>query len=73
MSRQAAHVQESTIFWWHFLAIAIDEAHGFRNVNKLYKSVRALRERADLLVAMTATPVQTRSMHQEMFTRLKLL
>ena len=40
--------------------VAIDEAHGFRNVNKLYGAVRALRDKTDILVAMTATPIQTR-------------
>ena len=49
-----------TIFGRRYLGVAIDEAHGFRNANKLYGAVRALRDKTDILVAMTATPVQTR-------------
>jgi hypothetical protein len=51
---------EDTIFGRKYLAVAIDEAHGFRNANKLYGAVRMLRDKTDILVAMTATPVQTR-------------
>ena|ERR1700744_6315299 len=50
----------NTIFGRRYLAVAIDEAHGFRNVNRLYGAVRALRDKCDILVAMTATPVQSR-------------
>jgi hypothetical protein len=49
-----------TIFARRYLGVAIDEAHGFRNPNKLYAAIRALRDETDILVAMTATPVQTR-------------
>ncbi|KAH9011667.1 P-loop containing nucleoside triphosphate hydrolase protein [Lactarius pseudohatsudake] len=52
--------EEHTIFGRRYLAIAIDEAHAFRNPNKVYTSMLALREKADLFVGMTATPVQTR-------------
>jgi hypothetical protein len=51
---------KSTIFGRRYLGVAIDEAHGFRNANRLYGAVRALRDQTDMLVAMTATPVQTR-------------
>jgi hypothetical protein len=50
----------TTVFGLRYLGVAVDEAHGFRNVNKLYGAVRALRQQSDVLVAMTATPVQTR-------------
>jgi hypothetical protein len=52
--------EETTIYGRQFLAVAIDEAHAYRNPNKAYTAMRALREKTDLLVAMTATPVQTR-------------
>ncbi|KAH9008003.1 P-loop containing nucleoside triphosphate hydrolase protein, partial [Lactarius hengduanensis] len=41
--------------------VAVDEAHGFRTTNKLYAAVSALRQRTELFVAMTATPIQTRA------------
>lgn len=53
--------EDRTVFGQRYLALAVDEAHGFRNVNKLYGAVRALREKTDIFVAMTATPVQTRA------------
>jgi hypothetical protein len=52
--------QKKTIFGRRYLGVAVDEAHSFRNVNKLFGAVRALRELTDIFVAMTATPVQTR-------------
>src|SRR6266571_7554101 len=52
--------ERQTIFGRRYLGVAVDEAHGFRNVNKLYGAVRALREKTDIFIAMTATPVQTR-------------
>lgn len=60
MSEKSAKVETSTIYGRRFLAVAIDEAHAFRNNNKLHMAVRVLRKKTDLLVAMTATPVQTR-------------
>lgn len=51
---------QDTVFGRRYLGIAIDEAHGFRNANRLFSAVRALRDQTDILVAMTATPVQTR-------------
>lgn len=53
-------IDENTVFGRRYLGVAVDEAHGFRNANKLFSSVRALRGHTDILVAMTATPVQTR-------------
>lgn len=53
--------EKYTVFRQRYLGIAMDEAHNFRNVNKLYGAVRALRDLTDILVAMTATPVQTRA------------
>lgn len=60
MSANAAKLKANTIYGRRFLAVAIDEAHAFRNRNKLHTAILALREKTDLLVAMTATPVQTR-------------
>jgi hypothetical protein len=57
---RSQYVENTTIYGRRYLAVAIDEAHSFRNVNKLYSAVRGLREKTDMLVAMTATPVQTR-------------
>ena len=56
----ADRLEANTVFGRRYLAVAVDEAHGFRNVNKLYGAVRVLREKTDILIAMTATPVQTR-------------
>ncbi|KAH9046210.1 P-loop containing nucleoside triphosphate hydrolase protein [Lactarius hengduanensis] len=60
MTVRARFIESQTIFGRRYLGVAIDEAHGFRNVNKLYSAVRALRDKTDMFVAMTATPVQTR-------------
>jgi hypothetical protein len=60
LSDKSGKAVANTIYGRRFLAVAIDEAHAFRNTNKLHTAVRALRENTDLLVAMTATPVQTR-------------
>ncbi|KAH9019867.1 P-loop containing nucleoside triphosphate hydrolase protein [Lactarius pseudohatsudake] len=49
-----------TIFRQRYLCVAIDEAHAFRDPDKAYTAVRALREKTDMLVAMTWTPLQTR-------------
>lgn len=57
----AGRDEHKTVFGRRYLAIAVDEAHAFRNVNKLYGAVRALREQTDVFVAMTATPMQTRA------------
>jgi hypothetical protein len=38
------------------LVTAVDEAHNYRNVRKGFWAVFALRERSDMMVAMTATP-----------------
>ncbi|KAH9048618.1 P-loop containing nucleoside triphosphate hydrolase protein [Lactarius deliciosus] len=60
MAVRAHLIEGQTIFGRRYLGVAIDEAHGFRNMNKLYGAVRALRDKTDIFVAMTATPVQTR-------------
>ncbi|KAH9019253.1 P-loop containing nucleoside triphosphate hydrolase protein [Lactarius pseudohatsudake] len=60
MTVRARFIESQTIFGRRYLGVAIDEAHGFRNVNKLYSAVRALRDKTDMFVAMTTTPVQTR-------------
>ncbi|KAN0128350.1 P-loop containing nucleoside triphosphate hydrolase protein [Lactarius tabidus] len=62
LSTRGDGLKATTIYRQDYLAIAIDEAHAFRNTNKLHRAVRALRDRTDLMVAMTATPVQTRPM-----------
>ena len=59
MYQIAERLEPKTVFGRRYLMVAIDEAHGFRNVNKLYGAVRALRDKTDILVAMMATPVQT--------------
>jgi hypothetical protein len=56
---RAQTLAEKTIFGRRYLGVAIDEAHGFGNVNRLYGAVRALREETDIFVAMTARPMQT--------------
>jgi ERCC4-related helicase len=58
--RPSGRADATTIYRRRYLAIAIDEAHTYCNPNKAYTAMRALREKTDLLVAMTATPVQTR-------------
>lgn len=58
----AASKEKGTIFAHRFLAVAIDEAHLFRNTNRLYTAVRALRNQTDIMIAMTGTPVQSRPM-----------
>jgi phage terminase large subunit-like protein len=60
-SAQAVKHIHNTVFGRRYLAVAVDEAHAFRNTNKVYTAVRALREKTDLFVAMTATPVQSRA------------
>jgi hypothetical protein len=50
----------ATIYGHKFLVAAIDEAHNCRNINKAYWATFALRENAEMAVAMTATPVTTR-------------
>ena len=57
---RAMRYERDTVFGRRYLGVAIDEAHGFRNANKLYGAVHMLRDKTDILVAMTATPVQTR-------------
>ncbi|KAH9018911.1 P-loop containing nucleoside triphosphate hydrolase protein [Lactarius hengduanensis] len=47
---RAGACEGQSIFGRQYLALAIDEAHGFRNANKLYGAVRALREKTDILV-----------------------
>jgi hypothetical protein len=63
--RRSDRADQPSIFGRRYLALAIDEAHAFRNPNKVFTSMRALREKVDLLVAMTATPVQTRPLVRE--------
>ena len=59
--------EATTIFGQQFLAIAIDEAHGFHNTNRFYTAIHALRKKTDILVPMTATPVQSRPMVRSCF------
>ncbi|KAH9019860.1 P-loop containing nucleoside triphosphate hydrolase protein [Lactarius pseudohatsudake] len=56
----SSRLERDTIFGRRYLAIAIDEAHAFRNPNKVYTAMLSLREKTDLFVGMTVTPVQTR-------------
>lgn len=58
--RMADLLEEKTVFGRHYLGIAVDEAHGFCEANKMYGAVRALREKTDILVAMTVTPLKMR-------------
>ncbi|KAH9019722.1 P-loop containing nucleoside triphosphate hydrolase protein [Lactarius pseudohatsudake] len=60
VKKVAGRVEVDTIFRQRYLCVAIDEAHAFRDPNKAYTAVRALREKTDMLVAMTWTPLQTR-------------
>ncbi|KAH9011430.1 P-loop containing nucleoside triphosphate hydrolase protein [Lactarius deliciosus] len=60
VKKVAGRDEVDTIFRQRYLCVAIDEAHAFRDPNKAYTAVRALRERTDMLVAMTWTPLQTR-------------
>ncbi|KAH8986189.1 P-loop containing nucleoside triphosphate hydrolase protein, partial [Lactarius hatsudake] len=56
---RSLNIDVNTIYGHRFLAVAVDEAHGFRTTNKLYAAVSALRQRTELFVAMTATHIQT--------------
>ncbi|KAI6111419.1 P-loop containing nucleoside triphosphate hydrolase protein [Pisolithus sp. B1] len=49
----------ATIFDLSFLNVCVDEAHHMRNVNSKYWAVLAMRDRAVMLVATTATPLHT--------------
>jgi hypothetical protein len=53
-------LEKKTVFGRRYLAVAVDEAHDFRNVNKLFGAVRALREKTEIMVATTVTPVEMR-------------
>ena len=46
----------ATIYGRTFLATLVDEAHDYRNIKKGYWAVKALRERSDVILTMTATP-----------------
>lgn len=58
--RMADLLEEKTVFGRRYLGIAVDEADGFCDVNRMYGAVRALREKTDILVAMTVTPLKIR-------------
>ncbi|RDB30571.1 DNA repair and recombination protein RAD54 [Hypsizygus marmoreus] len=49
-----------TIFGREWLVAALDEAHNCRNLTFKHLSARALREKTELMIGMTATPVTTR-------------
>jgi SNF2 family DNA or RNA helicase len=51
---------QQVLFGHKFLVAAIDEAHTVRNINKSYWSAFLLRTRAQVCVAITATPVTTK-------------
>ncbi|KAG6370138.1 P-loop containing nucleoside triphosphate hydrolase protein [Boletus reticuloceps] len=50
----------NTLFGHQYTLLAVDEAHAARKHNVAHTAVRALKEKAKVLVAMTATPVTTR-------------
>lgn len=56
--QRADQLEGKTVFGRRYLGISVDEAHGFCDVNKLYGAVRALREKTDFFVAMSATPLK---------------
>jgi superfamily II DNA or RNA helicase len=64
MPRISANGEEAihrTLLGRSFIAATVDEAHAFRNPNKMYRAARYLSTRVDgLFIAMTATPIQNR-------------
>ncbi|KAH7905302.1 P-loop containing nucleoside triphosphate hydrolase protein [Hygrophoropsis aurantiaca] len=56
---QYADLASSTLWSKRFGFFIMDEAHAARKANNLHVAARALRERAAVMVAMTATPVTT--------------
>ncbi|KAH9006022.1 hypothetical protein EDB83DRAFT_2236890, partial [Lactarius deliciosus] len=60
VKKVAGRDEVDTIFRQRYLCMAINKAHAFRDPNKAYTAVHALREKTDMLVAMTWTLLQTR-------------
>lgn len=52
----------STLYGQQYVAVVFDEAHKFNNKNKAYWAAMALCKHSQLVVAMTATPVNNRPM-----------
>jgi len=50
----------NTIYGQQWLISAIDEAHNVRNLNHAYFASISLRMQSQFIVAMTATPVNTK-------------
>jgi RecG-like helicase len=51
---------QDTIYCKDIGMVLVDEAHMYRNPNKAAESLKALLDRADFKVLMTATPIITR-------------
>ena len=56
-TRRAATIREEGIFSLKIGLLIIDEAHAARRINKLYMTLQELGKNAEMIVAMTATPV----------------
>lgn len=54
------NILPETLFGKQFLVAALDEVHSCRNLKSRHHAARALRECAQLMVGMTATPVTTK-------------
>lgn len=52
----------SSVYGRKWLLAAVDEAHNCRIVNKTYRAVFGLRAQSHAIIAMTATPVNSRPM-----------
>jgi hypothetical protein len=57
-----ASLGSTTVFGYQWLVDAGDEVQRYRNVRRGYWSMYGVRERSETMVAMTATPVTTRTM-----------
>jgi hypothetical protein len=62
----------TTVYGRAWLNVIIDEFHRFRNLNRGYWSLVAIRERSDNVVGMTATPATTRTMVSRAFSSLSI-
>lgn len=59
-SARFANNAPNTLFGHQYALVAVDEAHAARKHNVVHMALRALKEKTNVLVAMTATPVTTR-------------
>ena len=51
---------KSTVFGYEYLIAVVDEAHSARKFNKLHTGYQGLRQQAQAILTMTATPVTTK-------------